>query len=406
MSRFIIPLIALVLLYSCESKKTENDTEKQDIDTTHIEVQQENIAFGIKIDNYEHEVGEFKNGQSLSNVLPQYGVSYQQIDNLVKISKDTFDVRRFRTGKYWHVYLKKDSTKSCEYFVYEIDKVNYVRYHFNDSISVRLGKKPIRIDTVVSSGTINSSVWVSMQKNDIDPLLALDLSDIYAWTIDFFGIQEGDAYVVEYERKFVDTNYIGIGEVISAKFTHMNHDFYAVLFTQDSITDYFDRNGGSLRRTFLKAPLRYSRISSGFSHNRLHPILKIRRPHHGVDYAAPRGTPVYSIGDGIIKEKRYAGGYGNMVMVKHNGTYSTRYAHLSKYAKGLKTGKFVKQGEVIGYVGSTGLSTGPHLDFRFYKNGSPVNPLKVESPPALPVDSNHIDEFNALLKLKKELLNK
>jgi murein DD-endopeptidase MepM/ murein hydrolase activator NlpD len=270
---------------------------------------------------------------------------------------------------------------------------------------VDLGKHPIRVDTVISSASIQTSVWVSMQRNNIDPLLALDLSEIYAWTIDFFGIQEGDKYVVEYEKRYVDTNYIGLGDVLSAKFTHSNHEYYAVLFTQDSLTDYFDEKGGSLRRTFLKAPLRFSRISSGYSNSRYHPVLKIRRPHHGVDYAAPRGTPIYSIGDGIVKEKRYAGGYGNMIMIKHNGTYSTRYAHLSKYASGLKVGQFVKQGEVIGYVGSTGLSTGPHLDFRFYKNGSPVNPLKVESPPALPVDSNHIDVYNKLLKEKMELLN-
>jgi len=405
MQKLILLLFIALFVYSCESEKDIDSTKSIIDDTLNIEEVEENKLFGILVDDYIHKSGKFKNGQTLSDILPQFGIGYQKIDELVRISKDTFDVRKFRVGKSWHVLLKDDSLNSCDYFIYEIDKVNYVRYHFNDSIRVDLGKHPIRVDTVISSASIQTSVWVSMQRNNIDPLLALDLSEIYAWTIDFFGIQEGDKYVVEYEKRYVDTNYIGLGDILSAKFTHSNHEYYAVLFTQDSLTDYFDEKGGSLRRTFLKAPLRFSRISSGYSNSRYHPILKIRRPHHGVDYAAPRGTPVYSIGDGIVKEKRYAGGYGNMIKIKHNGTYSTRYAHLSKYASGLKVGQFVKQGEVIGYVGSTGLSTGPHLDFRFYKNGSPINPLKVESPPALPVDSNHIDVYNKLLKEKMELLN-
>jgi murein DD-endopeptidase MepM/ murein hydrolase activator NlpD len=209
----------------------------------------------------------------------------------------------------------------------------------------------------------------------------------------FFGLQVGDSFSVVCDEELVDTISLGCGKIHAAYFRHVDHDFYAVPFTQGGIESYYDLEGNSLRKAFLKAPLKFSRISSGFSHNRLHPVLKIYRPHHGVDYAAPSGTPVYAIGDGkIIKAARgYNRGAGNIIKIRHNGVYSTAYLHLKSFAKGIKTGVYVKQGDLIGYVGSTGLSTGPHLDFRFYKNGKAINPLRVEAPPVEPVlDSNRV----------------
>jgi murein DD-endopeptidase MepM/ murein hydrolase activator NlpD len=233
-----------------------------------------------------------------------------------------------------------------------------------------------------------------MVDNDTDPNLANELSEIYAWTIDFFGIQNGDNFKVIYENKFVDGERIGIGKVLAANFNHYGDDHFAFYFVQDSTGDYFDEKANSLRRTLLKAPLRYRRISSGFSYSRMHPILKYRRPHLGVDYAADRGTPVVSIGDGVVVFAKWDnGGGGRAVKIKHNGTYTTLYMHLSKYGKGIKAGAQVKQGQVIGYVGASGLATGPHLDFRIYRNGKPIDPLKVESPPALPVDSVNLERF-------------
>jgi murein DD-endopeptidase MepM/ murein hydrolase activator NlpD len=230
-----------------------------------------------------------------------------------------------------------------------------------------------------------------------DPNLANELSEIYAWTIDFFGIQKGDLYRVIYEDLMVDGESIGIGDVLAANFNHYGSDNYAFYFEQHDEWDYFDERGQSLRRTFLKAPLRFRRISSRFSYSRLHPVLKIRRPHTGVDYAASAGTPVHTIGDGYILEKGYdRKGGGNYIKVKHNGTYTTVYMHLQGFARGITTGKQVKQGEVIGYVGSTGLATGPHLDFRVYRNGKAIDPLKMESPPAKPVDSIYLMDFHYL----------
>jgi murein DD-endopeptidase MepM/ murein hydrolase activator NlpD len=227
----------------------------------------------------------------------------------------------------------------------------------------------------------------------MDPRLALELSDIYAWTIDFYGLQKGDSFNLVFEKESIDSIYVGIGKVLACHFIHAGHNYQAYLYSQDSLEDYFDEEGGSLRRAFLKAPLKFGRISSHFSNSRLHPVLKIRRPHHGVDYAAPTGTPILTIGDGKVTFVGRKGGYGNRVEIKHNSTYSTGYAHLSKYAKGLKAGDFVKQGTIIGYVGATGLATGPHLDFRVYKNGTPIDPLKMESPPAIPINDANKSAF-------------
>jgi len=265
-----------------------------------------------------------------------------------------------------------------------------------DSITVIRSEKEVTIVEHEVAGSINSSLWMTMKDNNLDPMIAIELSEIYAWNIDFFGIQKGDLFKVIYNQHYVDTQYIGLGQIHGAYFYHAGKEFYAIPFEQDSVRTFFDQDGNSLRRAFLKAPLRYSRISSGYSWSRMHPILKIRRPHLGVDYAAPYGTPVHAIGDGRIIEKAYKKNSGYMVRIRHNSVYTTAYMHLSGYGKGIRTGEYVKQGDVIGYVGSTGLSTGPHLDFRFYKNGSAVDPLKVEAPPVEPVREENVARFDSI----------
>jgi murein DD-endopeptidase MepM/ murein hydrolase activator NlpD len=236
-----------------------------------------------------------------------------------------------------------------------------------------------------------------MIDNSLDPMLALELSDIFAWTIDFFAVQQGDRFRVIYDELYVDSVSIGIGEIYAVQFDHYGEENYAFLFDQDGRLDYFDENGKSLRKAFLKAPLQFSRISSRFSNSRMHPVLRIRRPHHGVDYAAPKGTPVMSIGDGTVVARGYQkSGGGNYLKVKHNSVYTTTYMHLSGFAKGITTGTRVKQGQVIGYVGATGLATGPHLDFRVAKNGSYVDPLKVKAPPVEPVKEENMERYVVL----------
>ncbi len=356
------------------------------------------LAYGIVIDSMQVFSDHVKKNQFLSDILLAYNVDYQKIDELAKRSRPIFDVRRIRAGNRYSVLCSIDSVPKVNYFVYESSPTEYIVYDLRDSVHVHKGEKEIIRRLQSASGVIESSLWNAMVDHGTDPNLANELSEIYAWAIDFFGIQKGDAYKVIYEGLYVEDEYIGIGTVQAAVFRHAGHDYQAYYFAADSVADYFDEEANSMRRTFLKAPLRFKRISSRFSHSRMHPVLKKRMPHTGIDYAASTGTPVVTVGDGIVTFARYKGPNGNMVKVKHNGTYTTAYLHLSKFGKGIKEGIRVRQGDVIGYVGSTGRSTGPHLDFRFYRNGQPVDPLKVQSPPAEPVDSTYLDAYRALVR--------
>ena len=294
------------------------------------------------------------------------------------------------------MFCSRDSLDQAKFFVYEHTPVNYVLFSLSDSVYIICQEKEITLKGRERSGIITSSLWNTMLENDLDPMLAFELSEIYAWSIDFFGLQEGDGFKVFFDEQYVDTGYIGLGEIHGAVFNHAGNEFYAIPFVQDSVESYFDLDGQSLRKAFLKAPLRFSRISSRYSHSRLHPILKIRRPHLGVDYAAPVGTPVHAIGDGKIIQTGYTKGNGNWIKIRHNSTYTTAYIHLSRFGQGIRQGVNVNQGDIIGYVGSTGLSTGPHLDFRFYKNGSPVDPLKVEAPPVEPIREENIAAYDSV----------
>jgi len=351
------------------------------------------IKYGIPVDSFTVVKGRIRRNENLSEILSDYKVSPQAIEQIAH-EKEVFDVRRIRHGKNYSVFCSEDT--SAQYFVYEHTPIDYIKIDLSDSVKVSKGKKEVTTVRRIASGFIESNLWNAMLEYDIDPMMSIELSEIYAWSIDFFGLKKGDHFSVIYEEEYVDTVRVGIGKIHSALFNHRNKDFYAMSFNQDSIESYFDSTGQSLRRTFLKAPLRYSRISSGFSYRRLHPVLKIYRPHTGIDYAAPTGTPVHTVGDGVVVKKKYTRQGGRVVKIKHNSVYTTAYLHLSRYGKGIKVGSHVKQGEVIGYVGASGLATGPHLDFRFWKNGQPINPLKVESPPVEPVKKVNLEEYKRI----------
>lgn len=355
------------------------------------------VLYGINVDSCLVIQEKVKRNQSLSDILTQFGVGPSAVHELAQLSRAQFDVRRIKAGNPYTLIMEEDSLRRLLYFIYEENHSDHVIFCLKDTLWVTRGAKPIAKDLVAATGTIESSLWNALVHRDDDPNLANELSEVYAWTIDFFGIQKGDAYKVIYEEMSVEGKSIGIGKVMAAHFQHYGKDFYAFRFEDDGQAGYYDENGENLQRAFLKAPLKFKRISSKFSHSRLHPVLKIRRPHHGIDYAANYGTPVYSIGEGVVTHKGWdPKGGGNYVKIKHNSTYSTAYLHLSGFAKGLSTGSRVSQGQLIGYVGSTGMSTGPHLDFRFYRNGQPVDPLKVESPPSEPV---HGDLLPAYLQM-------
>ncbi len=386
--------IFLILVYSLIDPAERKESSFSEIPEEN-EPEAPALYFGFIKDSFDIEHGEVGKNQYLAEILLAQDVDYATIDRIARKSRDTFDVRKIRRGQPWHILKSKDSLLQAQYFIYEIDAVDYAVFELRDSLDIYLGSRKVIITTDTVSGFIESSLWNAMAGQGQDPFLAVKLSEVYQWAIDFFGIQKGDWYKVIYEQKYIDTLNIGSGRILASAFGHADDVYYAFWYEQDSLGgDYFDEEANSLRRTFLKAPLRYSRISSRFSNSRMHPVLKIRRPHHGIDYAAPRGTPVYSIGDGVIIKKAYQkGGGGRYLKIKHNSVYTTVYMHLNGYANGIKSGKRVKQGELIGYVGSSGLATGPHLDFRVYRNGSPIDPLKMKSPPAKPVDSSHQEVY-------------
>lgn len=378
-------------LTACNNTPTSDNS-----DLTSEQMTEVVYEYGIPVDSFNTTEGNVKAGETLSAILGKLGCKGQVIHQLNYFSSDTFDVKRIKQGDSYTAYYSKDSIPELTYVVYHQSVVDHIVFHVCDTLCAHRFKKTVRTEQRIAHAVISTSLWDAIISNNLHRQLALDLSDIYAWSIDFFGLQKNDSFVVLYDELFVDTLSIGIGKIHAATFTHRGKTFSAFYFKNDQVNGFWDENGNSLRKAFLKAPLKFSRISSGFSYARKHPVYKTVRPHTGVDYAAPAGTPVMSIGDGVVVEKGYKGGGGNTIKVRHNSVYTTAYLHLSRYAKNLQVGSHVSQGEVIGYVGSTGTSTGAHLDFRVWKNGSPINPLTMESPSVEPIPQNAMTEFIAL----------
>jgi len=354
------------------------------------------VEYGIVTDSFAIVHDNVKQGELLSNLISSFNVGNKQISMLSEKSKGVFDFRKFRAGNVYTAMILNGKEKKLQYFVYEISDTSYVIFDFRDSLHVHFGSKEVvhRLRSV--SGKINSSLWNTIEDIHADPDLAIALAQIYQWTIDFYAIQKGDEFKVIFEDVSVEGKSVGMGIIHSALFRHSGQDFYAFRFQQDNVTEYFNEKGQNLRREFLKAPLKFTRISSRFSNSRFHPVLHIFRPHHGVDYAAPAGTPVHSIGSGTVLKAAYSGGAGRMIMIKHNATYSTSYMHLAGFGPGIHAGSRVGQGQLIGFVGSSGLATGPHLDFRIYRNGLAIDPLKMESPPAYPVSNQYKKQFDSI----------
>ncbi len=376
-----------------------NTSKKQNTETTAQEQEApKNLLYGIDADLYDIDRGEVLERQTMGQILDEYGVSARVVDLLDKSSKETFSLRNIRPGHRYTAFLKSDTlgNRTLKYLAYEENLTDYVTFGFHggDSVSIHKDTKEVTFKRVKKSAVIESSLWGAIMEQDLPYALAAEMEDIYQWTVDFFGIQKGDNFTVIYDEKFIeDTIPAGIGRVWGAKFQQGDKEYYAIPFRQNDKIQYWEKDGGSLRKQMLKAPLKYTRISSRFTYRRRHPVYKVYRPHTGVDYAAPMGTPVHSVADGVVIAKGWAGGGGNTVKIKHPGKLMTGYLHLSRYAKGIAKGTRVSQGQLIGYVGSTGASTGPHLDFRIWKNGKPVDPLKMTSDPAEPISKANRQAF-------------
>ncbi|MDL2256016.1 peptidoglycan DD-metalloendopeptidase family protein [Parabacteroides sp. OttesenSCG-928-G06] len=392
--KYAIGVILLLLFtFSCKKSAQPDSSlvEEEPIDTvSHI------YKYGICIDSLDTTDELIRQGDHLAAIYGRLGFSPAESDRICRVSAELLPPTKLRAGMHYTLFTTQDTLQEVRYVAFARSLTDYVIIDFTgDTVLAYSFYKPIALQRKYVEGTITSSLWNVVQQKGVSPLLALDLSDVFAWQIDFFDLKEGDSFQVVYQEAFIDdTTSLNIASIEGAVFVHQGKEFTAIPFTQDSLPEFFDAEGNSLRKEFLKAPLKFSRISSQFSNSRFHPVLKRYRAHHGVDYAAPAGTEVRSIGDGVVTARAFqAGGGGNYVKIKHNSVYTTTYMHLRGFAKGLAVGKRVKQGEVIGYVGSTGLSTGPHLDFRVHKNGQPVNPLTIESPPSHPVKPELMDSF-------------
>jgi murein DD-endopeptidase MepM/ murein hydrolase activator NlpD len=393
--------------FSCKNSVQNKIVALPDLtDTTKTEQADSTVfMYGIPTDSFHQVSGHIKRNGFLSSILLEHGITMQEIDILIKNSAAVFDVRKIRSGNDYTLFCNNDSAGRASYLVYEHDPSTCYVFSFNDSLNITPYRKEVKKVIKYTSTTIETSLWDAMMAGGMPATLVAGLSDIYAWSVDFFGLQKGDSFKVVYEEIIIDDKSIGVGKIFGAQFTGSGSTIIAIPFIQDGKESFYDGDGNSLRKAFLKAPLQFSRVSSRFSSARMHPILRIRRPHYGVDYAAPVGTPVLAIGDGRVTLAGFENGSGRIVRITHNSVYSTAYLHLSRFGAGITSGVYVKQGDIIGFVGTSGLSTGPHLDFRFYRNGSPVDPLKVEAPSVEPVAEANKQDFEKSKTVVKSLLN-
>ncbi len=387
---FIVALLFLVVGFaSCNKGGDEQVSD--------VPVKEKVIKYGLPIEDFIVVCDTLRQNETLTDMLMRLGFSVSDVYKMTQCPDSVFNARKLRPGEVCSLLCDRDSLVTPRYLVYEENIRDYVVFDLMNDFSATRKCNPSEWIEGEVAGVVNSSLWVSLEENGTSPLLAVEMSHIFGWSVDFFGIQNGDEYRLIYEGEFVGDAPMNNFRILAASFKTADTTIYAIPFVQDNEELFYNVDGNSLEGAFLKAPLDYYRISSRFTNRRFHPVLKRYRAHHGVDYAAPTGTPVYAIGSGKVIAKAYQkGGGGNYVKIRHNSVYVTTYMHLSGFAKGLKVGDYVKQKQVIGYVGSTGVSTGPHLDFRVHENGKPINPLTIKSQPKKPISKANKDAFNVV----------
>lgn len=360
-------------------------------------------AFGLPAEQFNVIERRVQRRQTFSDLLQAHNVAYEDIVALAETSRSVYDVRRIAAGRPYRVYVN-EWLQRAQYLVYQPSPTRYVVYDIRNPERSYAGEQPVSVSWKTVGGEINTSLYQTLIDDGAHPELVLKLSEVFAWQVDFFRIRRGDRFRVIYEERRLGDTTLPPGKVIAARFQHRGENFYAFHFEAPHQTSYFDEGGQSMRRELLKAPLRYNRVSSRFSRSRLHPVTGRRRAHLGTDYAAPPGTPVRAVGDGRVEVAGYDRANGNWVKIRHNSMYTTGYLHLSRFARGIRRGVRVQQGDVIGYVGSTGLATGPHLHYHFWKHGQPVDPRTIEAPPTEPIYPQYRTDFETLVaELKPRL---
>lgn len=397
-------VILAITFANCKDPQPPADTRKTDSASVSTLPAPSPRKFGLPVDSFAVIEKTIEKNEFLSNILDLYQVDAATVGLLAIKSKGIFDIRNIRAGNQYTVFCTKDSVQKAQYFVYQPNAIDYIVYDLRDSIRIYAGKREVTSRMLTASGKIESSLYETFKKAGADPSLAMKLADIYAWSIDFYSIHEGDWFKVVYEQQYVKDEPVELGTIQSAIFSHDGESFYAFYFQPDSTQpgEYYDEQGKTLRRFFLKAPLKFSHITSRFSLRRFHPVQKRWKAHLGTDYAASTGTPIIATGNGVVLESEFSRFNGNYVKIRHNNTYTTQYLHMSRRA--VKRGQHVRQGQVIGYVGSTGLATGPHVCYRFWKNNKQVDPLAQKFPSAEPISQSAKPVFDQYKQEQRQQL--
>ena len=400
-------LFFLAVLVVCYNLFFKNNNSAEDL--TKIEKKEKIVKeFGYVLNDYTVKRDTIKSGDSFGQILENNNLFYPKIYNIVQETNKIFNIRKINVGRPYTILYSKDSLEIPELFIYQPNPIDYVVVSLSDSIWAERKQKEVELKSLEASGTIYSSLSETMESLKLSPLLTNELSEIYAWNIDFFRLEKGDNFKIMYTSKYVnDSVYIGLNRIHNAYFEHRGKPFYAVEFKTDSlrnIYEYFDENGKNLRRAFLLSPVQFSRISSRFNLRRKIAYYGKIKPHYGTDFAAPVGTEIRATAAGRVVKSGYTRGNGYYVTIKHNATYSTQYLHMKQ--RGLKVGTYVSQGDRIGYVGMTGYTSGPHVCYRFWKNGKQVDPLKQKLPEAKPISNTLKEEYLAYMKPIKGRLDK
>lgn len=402
----VLVVVTVVLSISYFNAKIEAEPIGEELIEEELvdEVKAPFYLYGLSLDDYAIEQGKIKRNQTFADLVDPFNVSLQDIFTIDRISGQVHSVRKLVPRKDYTIFYKEDSLKRAAYFVYESSATEYVVYQLEDTLAVYKYEREIKLNEKTMTGVITESLDQAIRDNGGSAALVNAMADLYGWQMDMRTLRKGDWFKLIYEEKVVNGEVIGIGDIIGAEFNHINNSYMAYRFDDGNGINYYDETGESMQKAFLRYPVEYSRISSRYNPRRFHPVLKRTRPHLGTDYAASRGTPIKAAGDGVIIARGWTNGNGNYIKIKHNGTYTTGYLHMSRFGK-LKNGQRVKKGDVIGYVGKTGLATGYHLCFRFWKRGVQVDFLREKLPAEEPLGEEHLLAFETQMKLINKKLN-
>ena len=349
--------------------------------------------YGIDSTRYTQEIRTVQRGETLASILHTYDIASQFVSQATEKIQPYFNPRHLQAGDALHIY-RNTHQEAMQMMVYRPKPEQFVVFDLRDSVSVYDGTLPKTVTRRTIQATITSSLYHTLEAHRTSTLLASELEKVFAWQVDFYHIQPNAQFAVLYDEHKIEDTTVDF-EIVAARFYDAGQSYYAFHFEQDDLAGYYDYEGNTLKRPFLRSPVEFARITSGFG-SRFHPILKRRKPHFGTDYAAPAGTPIRATADGTVEVASYTKGNGYYVKLKHIQNYKTAYLHMSRFAEGIGRGTRVQQGDVIGYVGSTGLATGPHVCYRFWKNNKPVDPLKLDLPPSDPLPDEYLPAFETM----------